>query len=56
MGEILVHGAAGGLYIRLDHAFDVVGVHDAGVNAFDITAGMQCCFELMTPPTCMPKA
>ena len=29
---------------------------DAGVNAFDITAGMQCCFELMTPPTCMPKA
>ena len=31
MGEILVHGAAGGLYIRLDHAFDVVGVHDAGV-------------------------
>lgn len=27
-----------------------------GVNAFDITAGMQCCFELMTPPTCMPKA
>ena len=25
------HGAAGGLYIRLDHAFDVVGVHDAGV-------------------------
>lgn len=30
MGEILVHGAAGGLYIRLDHAFDVVGVHDAG--------------------------
>ena len=30
-GEILVHRAAGGLYIRLDHAFDVVGVHDAGV-------------------------
>lgn len=29
---------------------------DAGVNAFDITAGMQYCFELMTPPTCMPKA
>ena len=29
---------------------------DAGVNAFDITAGMQCCFERMTPPTCMPKA
>lgn len=29
---------------------------DAGVNAFDITAGMQFCFELMTPPTCMPKA
>lgn len=29
---------------------------DAGLNAIDITAGMQFCFELMTPPTCMPKA
>ena len=29
---------------------------DAGLNAIDITAGMQYCFELMTPPTCMPKA
>ena len=29
---------------------------DGGVNAFDITAGMQCCFELMMPPTCMPRA
>ncbi len=29
---------------------------DAGLNAVDITAGMQYCFELMTPPTCMPKA
>lgn len=27
---------------------------DAGVNAFDITAGMQCCFELMTPPPVCP--
>ena len=34
----------------------VPALTDAGVNAFDITAGMQCCFELMTPPTCMPKA
>ena len=29
---------------------------DAGLNAVDITAGMQYCFELMTPPVCMPKA
>ena len=28
---------------------------DAGVNAFDITAGMQCCFELMTPPPVCPR-